>query len=226
MTALSSAAVEEKVKPRFRGSLHFIAFFVALAAGAALASLTPLHGGARAGAAIYAIGLALMLGASGFYHRPMWSPAVRRIMKKVDHAAIFFQIAGTYTAFWSLTPDALRSVALLAVMWSSAVVGAVAFAVFTDTHRAVRAGAYVAIGLSTLPLAWVMPQVIGWGASGLVLASSGLYMIGAVVYARRWPNPNPRVFGYHEVFHLLVVLAAAVQFWVIARQHWQGGAVV
>src|SRR4051812_39062839 len=125
MTALTPPAdallsPPEKVKPRLRGASHFMAFFVAVAAGAALVALTPLHGGARLGAAVYALGLALMLGASGFYHRPMWSPGTRRVMKKIDHAAIFVQIAGTYTAFWSFTPPELRSVVLLAVLWVSA----------------------------------------------------------------------------------------------------------
>jgi len=211
--------MEAKVKPRFRGSSHFIAFFVAAFCGTALVMLTPLKGGPWVGATIYAICLALMLGASGFYHRPMWSPRVRAVLKKLDHVAIFFQIAGTYTAFWTLTPAELRSNALLAVMWGCAISGAVLFSIFTDAHRALRAAVYVALGLSTIPLAAVMPQVIGWGPSAIVLVSSALYIVGAAVYARRWPNPNPRVFGYHEVFHVFVVLAAAAQFWAVAHQH-------
>ncbi len=212
--------MEPKVKPRFRGSSHFIAFFVAVFCGASLVALTPQRGSAWVGAAIYAFCLALMLGASGFYHRPMWSARTRRVLKKLDHVGIFFQIAGTYTAFWTLTPSDLRSTALLVVMWGCAATGALLFSIFTDSHRALRAGVYVALGLSTLPLALVMPQVIGWGPSAVVVASSALYIIGAAVYARRWPNPNPRVFGYHEVFHVFVVVAAAAQFWAVAHQHF------
>lgn len=209
-----------KVKPLLRGSSHFIGFCVALFAGAGLVALTPQHGAARIGAFVYVAGLALMLGLSGFYHRPMWSPATRRILKKLDHAGIFFQIAGTYTAFWTLAPPSLRSVPLLCVMWGCALTGAFVFGIFTDLHRAIRAGTYVGLGLSTLPLALALPQIIGLAPALVTLAGAGIYIAGAVVYARRWPNPDPRVFGYHEVFHVLVVVAAAMQFAVIARQHF------
>jgi hemolysin III len=216
----SDAHTAQKVKPRLRGSSHFIAFFVALAAGVGLVAMSPQQGEPRWGAAVYATCLALMLGVSGFYHRPMWGPRVRRALQKVDHATIFLQIAGSYTAFWTFTPPQMRSVASLATMWTCALLGAVTFVLFTGLHRAIRAGTYVALGLSTLPLVVVMPQVIGWPATWVVIAASVIYIAGAAVYARRWPNPNPRVFGYHEVFHLMVVIAAATQFWVIAEKHF------
>jgi hemolysin III len=215
-----TAAAPAKVKPLLRGWLHFIGFYVALAAGVLLVARTPLHGTARFGAAVYAVGLAAMLGISGFYHWPTWSPRVRRVLKKVDHAGIFLQIAGSYTAFWSLAPPELRSTALLVVMWICAAAGAATFVVFTDLHRAVRSATYVALGLSTLPLAMALPRFLGWSSTLVVLAGAAGYIVGAVVYARRWPNPNPRVFGYHEIFHALVLLAAASQFWAIARAHW------
>ena len=209
-----------KVKPLLRGSSHFIAFCVAVVGGAALVALTPQDGAARAGALVYAIGLGLMLGLSGFYHRPMWTPMHRRVLKKLDHAGIFFQIAGTYTAFWTLAPPSLRSVPLLFVMWGCALTGAFVFAIFTDLHRAIRAGTYVGLGLSTLPLALTLPKIIGLTPALVTLAGAGIYIAGAAVYARRWPNPEPRVFGYHEVFHLMVVIAAAMQFGVIWQQHF------
>jgi hemolysin III len=216
----SAPAKPSKVKPLLRGWLHFVGFYVALVAGAVLVALTPLHGTARLGAGVYALGLAAMLGISGFYHWPTWSPRVRRLLKKVDHAGIFLQIAGSYTAFWSLAPPALRSNTLLAVMWICAVVGAATFVVFTDLHRGVRAATYVALGLSTLPLAVALPSFLGWSSTAVVMAGAAIYIAGAVVYARRWPNPNPRVFGYHEIFHAMVLLAAAGQFWAIAHAHW------
>ncbi|MBK7858963.1 MAG: hemolysin III family protein [Archangiaceae bacterium] len=209
-----------KVKPLLRGWFHFVAFYVAVVAGAALVALTPLHGTARVGVAVYAVCLSLMLGLSGFYHWPTWTPPVRRVFKKLDHAGIFFQIAGTYTAFWSLAPPELRSDALLAVMWGAALVGAAVFSVFTDLHRALRSATYVALGVSTLPLAIALPKFLGAGVSMVVLAGALIYGLGAVVYARRWPNPRPRVFGYHEVFHVMVLLAAIAQFWAIAHTHF------
>jgi hemolysin III len=210
----------DKVKPLLRGWLHFIAFFIALVAGAILVSHTPLAGTARVGAAVYCVGLALMLGVSGFYHWPTWSAASRRILKKCDHAAIFIQIAGSYTAFWSLAPPTLRSNVLLAVMWISALVGAATFVLFTDLHRAVRAATYVGLGITTAPLSLSLPRFLGWPSTFVVMAGAAVYILGAVVYARRWPDPNPRVFGYHEVFHAMVVLAAAAQFWAIANAHF------
>ncbi|MBK7859741.1 MAG: hemolysin III family protein [Archangiaceae bacterium] len=223
MNMPSTAALPPaKVKPLLRGSSHFIAFFVALAAGVMLVAFTPQRGAPRLGALVYAGGLALMLGLSGFYHRPTWSLGTRRIFKKLDHAGIFVQIAGTYTAFWTLAPPSLRSVPLLGVMWGCALAGAAVFSIFTDLHRAIRAGTYVAVGLSTLPLALALPQIVGRAATLVTVAGAGIYIAGAVVYARRWPNPNPRVFGYHEVFHLMVVLAAALHFGVIAHRQFAG----
>lgn len=218
--SIAAASLPQKVKPLLRGSFHFFSFFVAVLGGVALVALTPQHGVAQVGAAVYASGLALMLGLSGFYHWPTWTPAKRRVMKKLDHAGIFFQIAGTYTAFWTLAPPPLRSVPLLCVMWGCALTGAVVFGVFTDLHRGIRAGTYVGLGLSTLPLALALPQIIGLAPALVTLAGAGIYIAGAVVYARRWPNPDPRVFGYHEVFHVMVVIAAAMQFAVIWRQHF------
>jgi hemolysin III len=209
-----------KVKPLMRGWLHFVAFYVALCAGAVLVSRTPLEGTPRIGAAVYALGLCAMLGLSGFYHWPTWSPRARRIFKKLDHGGIFLQIAGSYTAFWTLAPPELRSNVLLGVMWVASLVGAATFGIFTDLHRGIRAGTYVALGISTAPLALALPRIIGWPSAGVVLAGAVFYILGAVVYARRWPNPNPRVFGYHEVFHAMVLLAAGAQFWAIAHAHW------
>jgi hemolysin III len=211
---------EAKVKPRLRGWSHFVSFFVAVAAGAVLVARTPRHGGALIGAIVYAVCLALMLGISGFYHWPTWSPRARRALKKVDHAGIFLQIAGTYTAFWTLAPVEVRSNVLLVVMWGAAVFGSVTFGVFIDLHRAVRAGTYVALGLSTLPLALQLPRFIGSSVTAVVIAGAAVYIAGAIVYARRWPNPDPRIFGYHEVFHLMVVAAAAAQFWAVVHTHF------
>ncbi len=216
-----SPYVPSKIKPKFRGVSHFIGFCVAVVASLALVA-SPRTGEAYVGGLVYAATLTLMLGMSALYHRPMWSYAARRILRRVDHSGIFFLIAGSYTAFWTLTPPAHRSTPLLWAMWISATIGVVAFVLWTDMPRMLRAATYVALGLSALPLVLKLPVVFGWPTTWVVLASAAIYIAGAAVYARRWPNPDPRVFGYHEIFHLMVLLAAGLHFAIICSNHWAG----
>jgi len=216
-----SAYVPSKVKPKLRGVFHFIGFCTALAASTALV-LSPLTGEAYLGGVVYAATLTLMLGMSALYHRPMWSYGARRILRRIDHSGIFFLIAGSYTGIWTLTPPAHRSNGLLWAMWISAIVGVVAFVLWTDMPRLLRAATYVVLGLSALPLVFELPVVFGWPTTLAVAASAVIYIAGAAVYARRWPNPDPRVFGYHEIFHLMVLLAAGLHFGIISTRHWAG----
>ena len=214
-----SAYVPSKIKPRLRGVAHFIGFCVALAASVALV-MSPRTGEAYVGGVVYAATLTLMLGMSALYHRPMWSYGARRILRRIDHSGIFLLIAGSYTAFWTLTPPEHRSTLLLWVMWISAIIGVVAFVFWTDMPRVLRAATYVVLGLSAIPLVVVLPVVFGWPTTVMVIASAGIYIAGAAVYARRWPNPDPKVFGYHEIFHLMVLLAAGLHFGIISTRHW------
>ncbi len=214
-----STYVPSKVKPKLRGVFHFIGFCTALAASVALV-FSPKVGEAYVGGVVYAATLTVMLGMSALYHRPMWSYSARRILRRVDHSGIFFLIAGSYTAFWTLTPASSRSTVLLCVMWTSAILGVFAFVLWTDMPRLLRAGTYVGLGLSAVPLVLELPVVFGWPTTMVVFASAVIYIAGAAVYARRWPNPDPRVFGYHEVFHLMVLLAAGLHFGIIAINHW------
>ena len=210
-----------KVKPRHRGLSHFVAFFFAVAASLALV-FSPKTGEAYVGGLVYSASLITMFGASGFYHRVTWSFRARRILRQLDHSAIFLLIAGTYTAYWTLAPPELRSNLLLGAMWGSAIFGVVAFLMWTDMHRGMRAGTYVVIGLSSLPLAINLPAFIGLARTVTMMMGAPIYILGAAVYGLRWPNPNPRVFGYHEIFHLMVILAASLQFGVAIDLHWKG----
>ncbi len=214
-----SAYVPSKIKPKYRGVSHFIGFCVALAAGAALLG-SPQSGEPYVGGVVYALTLITMLGMSALYHRPMWSHGARRILRRVDHSGIFFLIAGTYTAFWTVAPEAVRSTLLLWVMWSCVIAGVLAFVLWTDMPRVLRSAVYVVLGLSTLPLAVALPGFVGWPGTLGVLGGGAIYIAGAVVYARRWPNPDPRIFGYHEVFHVMVLIAAGMHFAVVFRVHW------
>ena len=201
------------VKPRLRGVSHQFAFFVALAAGASLVALAPAQ--ARLAAAIYAGSLATLLGTSALYHRPTWAPGPRRWMRRADHAAIFVLIAGTYTPFTLLlTPhDAL---VMRALAWGGAALGIVQSLFWVHAPRPLVAALYIGFG-SAILVFW--PALHGaLGASGLsVLLLGGLfYSTGAVIYVARRPDPLPAVFGYHEIFHALVVAAAVCHFTVVA----------
>jgi len=204
------------VKPKLRGVSHQWAFVASLFLGAALilAAKTPR---ATLAVAIYAVSLSALLGTSALYHRVDWKrPEVRRWMRRLDHSMIFFLIAGTYTPFALLVLHGPLADAILVVVWIGAIVGAVVEMVWIDHPKWVAALIYISLG-------WVaavaFPELWGeMGVAGTLLIAAGglLYTAGAVVYATQRPNPNPRVFGYHEIFHLFVILAAAAHFAAIA----------
>ncbi len=204
------------VKPKLRGVSHEWAFFISLFLGAALifAAKTPK---ATLAVAIYAVSLSALLGTSALYHRVNWKrPNVRRWMRRLDHSMIFFLIAGTYTPFALLVLNGPLADAILAVVWIGAIAGAIVEMVWIEHPKWVGALIYLALGwvaVAAFPELWNSMGVPGT----LLLAAGGLlYTAGAVVYATQRPNPNPRVFGYHEVFHAFVILAAAAHFAAIA----------
>jgi hemolysin III len=205
-----------EVKPALRGVLHQWAFLIAVTAGATLVLLAP-KGEARIAAAIYAFSLAAVLGTSALYHRVNWSrAAVRSWMRRLDHSMIFLLIAGTVTPFAALVMEGPLATALLMGVWSAAAAGIVLELVWTEAPNWVSAAVYVAvgwIGAAGFPEIWAKA---GFGAGALVALGGILYTAGAVVYARQRPDPSPSVFGYHEVFHMLVVVAAVAHFTAIA----------
>jgi len=202
-------------RPKLRGVLHQAAFFVAVAIGALI---VPDAEGARtrAAAAIFAASVALMLGASALYHRVTWSPRVRPWMRRLDHAGIYLLIAGTYTPVGLLLLHGTMGNVVLAIVWTGAVAAIVLRLVWVDAPKWLS----VVLGIS---LGWVgvlaMPQVFehaGAAAFALLVAGGLAYTLGALVYALRRPNPVPAVFGYHEVFHALTLVAVACQYVAIA----------
>jgi len=210
------------VLPTLRGRLHQHTIWFSVAAAAVLIALAPA-GAARATAAIYGIGLNALFVASALYHR--WPPASRwkPVLRRIDHSVIFVFIAASYTPIAVLVLEPPQSTIVLVSVWAGAVAG-IAFSVaWIDAPRLVVALSYIAVG-------WViviaLPEVldeIGAAPALLFLAGGLLYSLGAVVYARKRPDPWPRVFGYHEVFHALVIAAAALHFgamagWVIPAQ--------
>jgi len=215
--ALAAAAAAHKLsqKPRLRGVSHQWAFFVSLGAGMALILAAS---GMREVIAmsIYAFSLSAMLGTSALYHRVTWTPEVRQWMRRLDHTMIFVFIAGTYTPFALLVMHGTLANVVLIVVWATAVGGLVLNLVWITAPYWVTSVIYLSTGwvaIVTLPQLW---NAIGPVGVGLIALGGALYTAGAVVYARRKPDPRPQVFGYHEIFHVLVIAAAAVQYAAVA----------
>jgi hemolysin III len=203
-------------KPRLRGVWHQWAFFVSVAIGAALVIAAP-SGQPRLAAAIYALTVTALFGTSALYHRVTWaSVAARRWMRRLDHSMIFCLIAGTYTPFALLVLDGDLATVILIVVWAGALAGVLMKLVWIDAPKALVAVTYVMLGWVAVAAFPTMIERLGVTASTLVAVGGLLYTLGALVYAFQRPNPAPSVFGYHEVFHALVILAAALQYAVIA----------
>ncbi|MBA2629394.1 MAG: hemolysin III family protein, partial [Thermoleophilaceae bacterium] len=153
---------------------------------------------------------------SALYHRISWRPAVRARWRRIDHSMIFVLIAGTYTPFAALVLSGSTQTVVLAGVWGGAAAGIVFSLVWVSAPKWLAAAVYVALGWFSLV---AFPQIIdraGIGALALLLGGGVLYTAGALVYARRRPDPSPAVFGYHEVFHVLVVAAAVAHFVAVA----------
>jgi hemolysin III len=203
-------------KPRLRGVSHEWAFFISLIAGGALIAAAP-SGHARIAMAIYAFSLSGLLGTSALYHRVNWRrPEIRKWMRRLDHSMIFLLIAGTVTPFALLVMSGPLADALLIAVWAGAVAGIVVELIWVDAPKWVSTIVYLAVG-------WIgllgFPAIVvdaGIGAGILIAAGGVFYTTGAIVYARQRPDPNPAVFGYHEIFHVLVLAAAAAHFAAIA----------
>ncbi|HMJ95703.1 MAG TPA: hemolysin III family protein [Thermoleophilaceae bacterium] len=212
----TSFATPRLTKPRLRGVWHQWAFFVSVAIGAALVVAAP-SGQPRLAAAIYAVSVAALFGTSALYHRITWaSQAARRWMRRLDHSMIFFLIAGTYTPFALLVLDGDLATVILIVVWAGALAGVLMKLVWIDAPKALVALTYIMLGWVAVAAFPAMIERLGVTATTLVAVGGLLYTLGALVYAFQRPDPAPSVFGYHEVFHALVILAAALQYAVIA----------
>ena len=212
MTDIEAPLIEAAVaKPLLRGWLHLVCFFLAIPAGVLLVTLaSSAHG--RIGALVYAVGLVALFGVSGTYHRGRWSDAGRRLMQKLDHGTIFVMIAGSYTPLCLLVLEGWVRWTMLAVAWTGAAAGFVLSFTGGRVSRIAKGTLYIALGWVSLLAA---PQL--WhnlSATELVLIAVGgvLYTVGSVFLLTRWPDPFPRVFGYHEVWHVLVVVAVVCHF--------------
>jgi hemolysin III len=213
---LAATEFIERQKPRLRGVSHQWAFFVSLVAGAALIVAAPTPR-ATIAVGIYAISLSALFGVSALYHRINWvRPPVRQWMRRLDHSMIFLLIAGTTTPFCLLVLNGALADAVLIAVWAGAAAGIVVELIWVDAPKWVTTIVYLSVG-------WIgaigYPAIIataGIGAGVLIALGGALYTAGAVVYARQRPDPSPATFGYHEIFHVLVIAAAVAHFAAIA----------
>jgi hemolysin III len=203
-------------KPRFRGVSHQWAFFVSLALGLGLV-LAASGGREIAATAIYAASVAALLGTSALYHRVNWvREGARRWMRRADHSMIFVLIAGTYTPFSLLVLEGAMATAILIAVWSGAAAGIILQLAWVDAPEWLQALVYVLLGWVAVAALPGLISGIGLYATLLLAAGGLLYTVGALVYALKRPDPAPAVFGYHEIFHVFVLVAATLQYAVIA----------
>jgi hemolysin III len=198
-------------KPLLRGVSHQVAFFAAIGAGAALFVLAKSTAAAIA-STVFAASLALLFGTSALYHRIHWNPAQRRRMRRLDHAAIFVLIGGGYTPIFALVPSSAGGHGALWVVWAGSIAGVIKSLFWSDAPKWVTALLCVGIGWMAAGQVVDRAASVGSLAVGLMIACGIIYSLGALVYALRRPDPFPRVFGYHEVFHALVILASGCLF--------------
>jgi len=201
-------------RPLLRGLLHLGAFVVAVGLGVALVLVAGLqHAPAFA---VYGLAVAGLFGVSALYHRGRWQPAVRARLQRADHSMIFVLIAGTYTPVCVYVLNDSLGPALLAVVWAGALMAAALELRRTPAPRWVLVALSIGLGWVALPALPAVLGELGWVATALIGLGGVLYTVGAVIYARRRPDPLPDVFGYHEVFHALTIGGAASHYAVIA----------
>ena len=207
----SAATAQVLVAPRLRGVSHAVAFFLAIAAAVLVVVLAP-SGRATVAVAIYGGGLIALFGGSALYHRWPGPARFKPILQRIDHGTIFVFIAASYTPIALVVLHGPLAWVILGVAWTGAAAGVVFSLGWIEAPRWLIAASYLALG-------WVsviaVPQLLDvLGPPPLILLAAGglLYSAGAIIYARQRPDPWPRTFGFHEIFHALVIAAAAAQY--------------
>jgi hemolysin III len=206
--SVAAAAQAARLKPRLRGWIHAITAPLALAASIVLVVLAPPVAG-KVAAAVFGMSAFLLFGTSAVYHRGTWSPRIEAALRRMDHSNIFLIIAGTYTPLAVLLLSQTTATILLAIVWGGALVGLLARVLWMSAPRWVYVPVYVALG-------WVAVAYMGqfWATGGpavvwLVVSGGIAYTLGAIVYGTKFPDPSPRWFGFHEIFHALTVAGFA-----------------
>ncbi len=201
------------LQPQWRGVIHLVAFFLTPLLAATMIALAWVESGrAAVGASVYCASMAAMFGVSALYHRRNWSERGWQVMRRLDHATIFAFIAGTYTPFGLLALDGAKRWWVLGVVWTGCILGIVVKLLWPHAPRWVGVPIYFVVGWVAVFVVGDIVTNAGVSALTLLIVGGGLYTLGGVAYATHRPNPKPGVFGYHEVFHLLTVLAAMCQY--------------
>jgi hemolysin III len=197
--------------PLLRGWLHLVCFVLAFPAGLYLIIEAPA-GRPRAGALVYAIGFTALFGVSAAYHRPRWSPKWRARFKRLDHGTIFVMIAGTYTPLCLVVLGGVVGTVMLVSVWAGAVVGIVLAAVGIAERRFIGGACYVTLGWVAVAASPLLVERLTFTELALVVIGGVLYTVGVFILGAKRPDPFPRVFGYHEIWHVFVVAAAVCHF--------------
>ncbi len=208
--------VDGLVKPRFRGRLHQLTFFSCIPATLILL-VVARHASSYVAAALYGSSMALLFGASAAYHRGRWTPRVRAVMQRLDHAMIFVLIAGTYTPVTLLALRPAWGITLLAVVWTLAAIGVTLTIVswdWTDRHGGIL---YIAMGWLAVVALPVIVRSLTTPELVLMVAGGVLYTVGALAFGKEWPKLRPRTFGYHEAWHVMTVAAAACHYLLVLQ---------
>ncbi|MEG9225131.1 PAQR family membrane homeostasis protein TrhA [Aeromicrobium sp. Sec7.5] len=201
----------DEIKPRLRGWLHaavaplsFISFLVMMV----LADDVVV----RAGAAVFMVSALLLFSCSAIYHTRTWSEQGRMVWKRIDHANIFLLIAGSYTPFSLLLLSTEHAIVMLSIVWGGAVIGMLFRVFWVGAPRWIYVPLYVALGWAAVLYWGEFVDEASTAVIVLMVVGGALYTLGAVVYGFKWPNPWPRWFGFHEVFHTLTIAAFVVHY--------------
>jgi hemolysin III len=204
-------ALAEVIKPKLRGWLHLGAFPASVIAGIVLVTVAPTTR-ATIACAIFAVSGSLLFGVSALYHRGNWGPRTKEILKRLDHANIFLIIAGSYTPFALLDLSEDRGALMLWIVWTGAALGVTLRSIWIHAARWMSAPVYIALGWTAV---FFVPDLIrnaGVAAFVLLVVGGVFYSIGGLIYGIKRPNPSPRWFGFHEVFHLCTVIGWIVHY--------------
>ncbi len=213
MSATMDSASSSLIRPRLRGVPDIYMAVLGVPAVVALV-VAAKPGGATAVALVYGVAMELLLIGSALYHRPNWPVRTFLWLRKIDLANIYLMIAGSCTPLaYAMMPG--PGWWLMPAIWLAAAVGIAKAMLWSRGHRGINAALYVLMGMLTLPCVPALREAVGSQNFRWLIAGAALYVVGAVVYTLRWPNPRPAVFGYHEVFHCFVFTAAAAHYWAI-----------
>jgi hemolysin III len=205
----------EEVVPKLRGVSHAWAFWIALAAAVLLVAFAP-SADARVASAVYGVGLCALFAGSALYHRWRWDPRWRPLLRRIDHSTIFVFIAASNTPVALLVLDGTLQAVVLIAVWAGALAGVVFSLAWITAPRVLTACTYLLLGWMGVMAVPEMLRSLDVAPLVLLAAGGALYTVGAVVYALQRPNPWPRTFGFHEIFHAFVIAAAVSHFVAIS----------